>query len=164
MFLIITLQVIVEDDCALPIGKGITGGRGVAGTCFVHKIAGALAASGSSLDDVYDKAVEAAKQIGSLGVALTVCTIPGKEPSQRLSADPRVYEVGMGIHGEPGREQRQLPIDSAADTVADIMVEGILGSADLQIPRRLQVRIHNCLILSFSSCYLYACIDSFRNA
>jgi dihydroxyacetone kinase len=119
--------VIVEDDCALPVGKGITGGRGVAGTVFVHKVAGAAAAAGLSLDEVHAEASAAAKLIGSLGIALTTCTVPGAPTSQRL-ADPSVFEVGMGIHGEPGREQAKLPETGAADLAADLMCEGILGS------------------------------------
>lgn len=128
------MMVIVEDDCALPEGKGITGGRGVAGTIFVHKIAGAVAASGASLLDVYRHACQAAKSVGSLGVALNVCAVPGAPVSQRLS-DPSIFEVGMGIHGEPGREKRQLPSTGAADYVADIMVAGILGDNGSISPR-----------------------------
>lgn len=85
-------MVIVDDDCALPVGKGITGGRGVAGTVFVHKIAGAAAAAGCSLDEVYAEASNAVKLIGTLGIALTTCTVPGAPTSQRL-AGPRTYEV-----------------------------------------------------------------------
>ena len=45
-------MVVVADDCALPLGKGITGGRGIAGTVLVHKVAGAAAAAGKSLSEV----------------------------------------------------------------------------------------------------------------
>ena len=83
---------IVDDDCALPVGKGITGGRGVAGTVFVHKVAGAAAAAGLSLEEVHAEATKSVKLIGSLGIALTTCTIPGAPSSQRLSG-PRIYEV-----------------------------------------------------------------------
>jgi dihydroxyacetone kinase len=131
------MMVIVDDDCALPRGKGITGGRGVAGTVFVHKVAGAAAAAGLPLADVHAEAAAAMGCVGSLGVALSTCTVPGAPPSQRLAA-ARMYEVGMGIHGEPGREQRELPETGAATAVADILVEGILGSA--AVPARLEVR------------------------
>jgi triose/dihydroxyacetone kinase / FAD-AMP lyase (cyclizing) len=133
-------MVIVEDDCALPVGKGITGGRGVAGTVFVHKIAGAAAAAGKSLDAVHAEAVEVAKSIGSLGIALTTCTIPGQAPSTRLSESSTLYEVGMGIHGEAGREQRVLVPNNAANTVADIMIEGILGNDATGLPCRLALQ------------------------
>lgn len=85
-------MVIVDDDCALPVGKGITGGRGVAGVVFVHKIAGAAAAAGRSLAEVHAEATNSVKLIGTLGIALTTCTVPGAPSSQRL-AGPRTYEV-----------------------------------------------------------------------
>ena len=137
-------MVIVDDDCALQKGKGITGGRGVAGTVFVHKVAGAAAAAGRSLDEVYAEATQAVKCIGTLGVALSTCTVPGAPSSQRL-AGVRTYEVGMGIHGEPGREQRELPDSNAAVVVADILVEGILGSD--AIPARLEVQRGESVVL-----------------
>jgi dihydroxyacetone kinase len=86
---------IVRDDCALPVHKGITGGRGIAGTVFVHKVAGAAAASGSSLEDVFRAAEAAASNVYSLGLALSTCTVPGTPSSTRLS-DPGLIELGMG--------------------------------------------------------------------
>eukprot|EP01032_Pedospumella_encystans_P008873 gene8873-10490_t len=117
--------VIVADDCALPLGKGITGGRGLAGTVYVHKVAGAVAASGASLDAVHTAATLATARIGTLGLALSTCSVPGTPASTRLSL-PGLIEVGMGIHGEPGREQMQLPETNAADRIASILVAGIL--------------------------------------
>ena len=104
---------------------GITGGRGVAGTVFVHKIAGAAAALGKSLDEVLELAREAAESVGTLGVALSTCTVPGAPPSNRL--DGALIELGMGIHGEPGREQRTMPSGNAADSIVDDMISTILG-------------------------------------
>mmetsp|Transcript_23426 Transcript_23426/g.39185 ORF Transcript_23426/g.39185 Transcript_23426/m.39185 type:complete len:636 (+) Transcript_23426:38-1945(+) len=121
------MMVIVADDCALPLGKGITGGRGIAGTVLVHKAAGAAAASGLSLADVHRSACEVSKRLGSLGVALSTCTVPGTPVSTRLSSKPGLIEVGMGIHGEPGREQMVLPEVGAADFVAGLLVDEILG-------------------------------------
>jgi len=117
-------MVVVGDDSALPEGKGITGGRGIAGTCFVHKIAGASAAAGADLKTVLTEAQAAADSVKSLGVALTTCTVPGTPSSDRL-ADPNVYEVGLGIHGEPGREQRSLEANMAT-SVAKTLVSEIL--------------------------------------
>eukprot|EP01032_Pedospumella_encystans_P008887 gene8887-10505_t len=117
--------VIVADDCALPLGKGITGGRGLAGTVYVHKVAGAVAASGASLEEVHTAATLATARIGTLGLALSTCSVPGTPASTRLSL-PGLIEVGMGIHGEPGREQMQLPETNAADRIASILVAGIL--------------------------------------
>ena len=61
-------------------------------------------------------------------------TLSGAPTSQRL-AGARVYEVGMGIHGEPGREQRELPESDAATVVGGLMVEGILGDGQALAPR-----------------------------
>lgn len=119
-------MVIVADDCALPEGKGITGGRGVAGTVFVHKVAGACAEAGASLDEVHAAALSAAQSMGSMGVALTTCTVPGCPPSTRLD-DPTKYEVGLGIHGEPGREVREfVPGGDHGDTVAETLVSAVV--------------------------------------
>ena len=125
------MMVIVGDDSALPEGKGITGGRGVAGTLFVHKIAGAVAAEGGSLEDVHAEATAAADKVRSMGVAFTTCTVPGAPPSDRL-ADDLTYEVGLGIHGEPGREQKKIVKggDNLATTVSDILVEQCVSRLD----------------------------------
>ncbi len=118
-------MVVVADDCALPKSKGITGARGVAGTVFVHKIAGAAAAAGKSLADVKAEAVAAAAAMGTLGVALSTCTVPGSAPSSRLDGD--VFELGMGIHGEPGIAV--LPLEPA-DALVDRMIHTIVGSSN----------------------------------
>ncbi|KAK7364151.1 hypothetical protein VNO80_12588 [Phaseolus coccineus] len=92
--------VIVGDDCALPPPRGIAGRRGLAGTVLVHKVAGAAAAAGLSLDDVAAEAKHASEIVGTMAVALSVCTIPGQVTSDRLG--PGKMELGLGIHGEPG--------------------------------------------------------------
>ena len=90
--------VVVGDDCAVPLQKGITGRRGVAGTVFVHKCAGAMAASGGSIDEVCDVAGMISRRLLSLGVSLTGVTIPGN-PSPPDLPDGQ-FSLGMGIHGE----------------------------------------------------------------
>lgn len=129
------MMVIVGDDSALPEGKGITGGRGVAGTLFVHKIAGAVAAEGGCLEDVHAEANTAADKVRSMGVAFTTCTVPGVPPSDRLT-DDLTYEVGLGIHGEPGREQKKLVKgnNNLATTVASILVEQCLSRLGAPVP------------------------------
>lgn len=103
-------MVVVADDCALPQAKGITGRRGVAGTVLVHKIAGAAASAGLDLLHVKAEAEQAIANMGSLGLALSVCTVPGSTPSARLDGD--TVELGMGIHGEEGIERMPLqPVD-----------------------------------------------------
>jgi len=89
--------VVVADDVALP---GAARPRGIAGTLFVHKVAGHLAESGHPLSTVKRAAEDAAASIRSLGVSFSTCTVPGQQPESRLG--PRDAELGMGIHGEPG--------------------------------------------------------------
>ncbi|CAN1201086.1 Putative 3,4-dihydroxy-2-butanone kinase [Linum perenne] len=106
--------VIVGDDCALPPPRGIAGRRGLAGTILVHKVAGAGAAAGLSLADVSAEAKRASEFIGTMGVALSVCTLPGQVTPDRLGSGK--MELGLGIHGEPGA------------AVADIQPVGIVVS------------------------------------
>lgn len=125
----------LSSKSALPEGKGITGGRGVAGTLFVHKVAGAAAADGLDLESVKQEALVASENVRSLGIALTTCTVPGAPPSDRLR-DAYTYEVGLGIHGEPGREQRKIDMTdknntNMADTVAEVLVEEVLNRLHL---------------------------------
>ncbi|XP_078170687.1 putative 3,4-dihydroxy-2-butanone kinase isoform X2 [Carex rostrata] len=103
-------MVIVGDDCALPPPRGIAGRRGLAGTILVHKVAGAAADAGLSLIEVAGEAKRAAELVGTMGIALSVCTLPGQVTSDRLDAEK--MEIGLGIHGEPGLAVVDLkPVD-----------------------------------------------------
>ena len=93
-------MVIVDDDVALP---DLPQARGVAGTLFVHKIAGALADQGADLDTVTQAAAEVIDGVVSIGMSLDTCTIPGSPKEERIARGKA--ELGLGIHGEPGIEQ-----------------------------------------------------------
>ena len=93
-------MVVVADDIALP---DINQPRGVAGTLFVHKVAGALAESGASLKQVSAAAKRVSGNIASFGMSLDTCSVPGSPKEQRI--DEGMVELGLGIHGEPGVEQ-----------------------------------------------------------
>uniref|UniRef100_A0A0D9VYA2 3,4-dihydroxy-2-butanone kinase n=1 Tax=Leersia perrieri TaxID=77586 RepID=A0A0D9VYA2_9ORYZ len=109
-------MVIVGDDCALPPPRGIAGRRGLAGTVLVHKVAGAAADAGLSLAEVAAEAKHASEVVGTMGVALSVCTLPGQVTSDRLG--PKQMELGLGIHGEPGVAVVDLqPIDVVVEHV-----------------------------------------------
>lgn len=108
-------MVVVGDDVALP---ELPQPRGVAGTLFVHKIAGALAASGSSLDDVASLAERIARGTVSIGMSLDTCTVPGSPKERRIGEG--MAELGLGIHGEPGVQQVSY---SDAQTAMDKVVE-----------------------------------------
>ncbi|CAN0375609.1 unnamed protein product, partial [Discosporangium mesarthrocarpum] len=112
---------VVADDCALPRDKGITGRRGVAGTVLVAKVAGAAAEAGMSLEEVLAETTAASSNVGTLGVALTPCTLPGRPASDRL--DAATIEVGLGIHGEPGMERTGL---KTADELTDRMISAVV--------------------------------------
>ena len=93
-------MVIVGDDIALP---DLHQPRGVAGALFVHKIAGALAEDGGSLDAVAIAARRVIANVASIGTSLDTCTVPGSPKEDRIP-DGKA-ELGLGIHGEPGVEQ-----------------------------------------------------------
>ena len=92
-------MVVVDDDIALP---DLPQARGVAGTLFVHKIAGALAESGADLDTVSTAAKQVIKNVASIGMSLDTCTVPGSPKEERIA--PGKAELGLGIHGESGVE------------------------------------------------------------
>ena len=93
-------MVIVDDDIALP---DLPQARGVAGTLFVHKIAGALAEQGGDLEAVTQAAERVIGGIVSIGMSLDTCTVPGTPKEGRIGAGKA--ELGLGIHGEAGIEQ-----------------------------------------------------------
>ncbi|ACO70619.1 predicted protein [Micromonas commoda] len=94
-------MVVVADDCALPPPLGVAGRRGLAGTLFVHKCAGAAAAAGDALDLVAEEARAAASAVGTMGVASAAHKLPGADDPAR-AIPPGELEMGLGIHGEPG--------------------------------------------------------------
>ncbi|WP_172292421.1 dihydroxyacetone kinase subunit DhaK [Pseudoruegeria sp. HB172150] len=93
-------MVIVDDDVALP---DLPQARGVAGTLFVHKIAGATAESGADLATVTAAAEKVIRRIKSIGMSLDTCMVPGVPKEDRIP--PGKAELGLGIHGEAGVEQ-----------------------------------------------------------
>lgn len=116
--------VITDDDIAVEASTYSTGRRGVAGTLIVEKILGAAAEEGRSLGElkILGDRVNAATR--SMGIALTSCTVPAAgKPTFELGADE--MEVGVGIHGEPGRRRVKLKPakDIAAEMVAAITAD-----------------------------------------
>lgn len=107
-------QVIVDDDIAVEGSTYTVGRRGIAGTVFVHKIAGAAAEAGADLAEVKRLAEKVVQNTYSIGMSLAPCTVPANgEPSFDLGQHE--MEIGMGIHGEPGTER--IPLQSAAEIV-----------------------------------------------
>jgi dihydroxyacetone kinase len=120
--------VVVGDDCALP-PSGIAGRRGLAGVVLVHKVAGAAAEAGLPLAAVAAEARAVAAAVGTVGVALSVATLPGCPASRQLA--PGLCELGHGIHGELGAETVPLP---CADALAAQLLERILRSGYVTFP------------------------------
>jgi dihydroxyacetone kinase len=110
--------VFVADDVALAGAGEHAGRRGLAGTILVHKIAGAVAATGASLAEVAAEASSAAALVRTMGVALTPCTVPAAgRPGFSLGEGE--VELGLGIHGEPG--VRRVPIEPANALVEHLL-------------------------------------------
>ncbi len=119
--------VLTDDDVAVERSSYSTGRRGVAGTLVVEKIVGAAAEQGMSLADLKALGEQVNRQTRSMGVALTSCTVPAAgRPTFAISDDE--MEMGVGIHGEPGRRRVKL---SSADAIADELVGAILSDLAL---------------------------------
>lgn len=119
-------QVIVNDDVAVKDSLYTVGRRGVAGTVFVHKIAGAMAETGASLDEVQAVAQKVIDNVRTMGAATLPSTIPASgKPGFELAEDE--MEVGIGIHGEPGTHREKM---MTANEIADHLLEKILADID----------------------------------
>ena len=117
------VSVVTNDDVAVDKSTYSEGRRGVAGTLVVEKIVGAAAEKGTDLQGCADLAKEINARTKSIGVALTSCTVPAAgTPTFSLGEDE--MEIGVGIHGEPGRRRVKL---TSADDIAEQMVGAILS-------------------------------------
>ena len=120
--------VITCDDVAVEDSLYTVGKRGVAGTIFVHKIAGAKAETGATLEEVLHLAKRTASQVRTMGAAIAPCTVPAAgQPG--FSLEEEEMEVGIGIHGEPGTHRESL---KKADAIADELLDRILDGFDLE--------------------------------
>jgi len=126
-------MVVVDDDIALP---DLPQARGLAGTLFVHKIAGALAEEGADLDTVTEAAGRVIAATVSIGMSLDTCTVPGSPKENRIPSGKA--ELGLGIHGEPGVEQ----VDYAHARGA---IEAIMAKLAPFVPDRPHVLLLNNL-------------------
>lgn len=114
--------VVTNDDVAVEDSLYTAGRRGVAGTVLVEKIAGAAAERGDDLDAVAELAERVNRGVRSMGVALSACTVPhAGVPSFDLTEDE--IEIGIGIHGEPGR--RRIPM-ARADEITDLLLDAVV--------------------------------------
>ena len=125
-------KVVVADDVAVENSTWTTGRRGIAGTIFVHKLAGACAEAGGDLQEVKRIAEKVIANVRSMGMAVDACTVPAVgKPSFELAEDE--IEIGIGIHGEPGVNREKI---GSADYIVEkllgkILAEGIYNEGDV---------------------------------
>lgn len=118
--------VVTNDDVAVKDSLYTVGRRGVAGTIFVHKIAGAKAEAGASLDEVQAVAQKVIDNVRTMGAAITPCIVPAAgEPGFTLEEDE--MEIGIGIHGEPGTHREKV---RPANEIVDMLLDKILADID----------------------------------
>lgn len=128
----------VSDDVASAPAERRERRRGVAGLVFAYKVAGARADQGAPLDEVEAVTRRALDNIGSMGVALSPCTVPAAgRPTFTIAEDE--MEIGMGIHGEPGMKREKL---QSADEIAERMATTILADMRLHAGDRLAVMVN----------------------
>jgi dihydroxyacetone kinase-like protein len=126
-----TAVVVTNDDVAVEDSLYTTGRRGVAGTMIVEKIVGAAAEEGADLAHLKALGDQVNARTRSMGVALTSCTVPAAgKPTFEIGEDE--MELGVGIHGEPGRRRvKMMP----ADETAEVMVEAIVADLAAVAPQ-----------------------------
>ncbi len=130
--------VLVNDDVAVERSTHGTGRRGVAGTLIVEKIVGAAAEAGASLDQCKTLGDRVNTRTASMGVAFTSCTVP-EAGVPTFEIGPDEMEVGVGIHGEPGR--RRAAVQPAISIVRDLM-QAILKDLNPQKGREVLLHVN----------------------
>lgn len=123
---IVVDSVVVKDDVAVPDSTYSAGKRGIAGTVFVHKIAGAKAAQGATLEEVKQAAEKAIEHVRTMGMSMSACTLPGLDKPGFTLGDDEI-EFGMGIHGEPGIEKSSM---KTSKEIAEILLDRIFADYD----------------------------------
>lgn len=130
--------VVVGDDVALD-DTGSVGRRGLAGTVFIHKVAGAAAEAGWPLAEVKAAAEQAAAGLFSMGLGLGACTVPAAGKPGFSIGDDEV-EYGLGIHGEAG--VRRAPLQRA-DAMLKVLLERIVERGELLASDRVVAMVNN---------------------
>lgn len=131
-------SVVVVDDVAVEDSTWTAGRRGVAGTVLVEKIAGAAAERGDDLEAVVAVAERVIANVRTMGVALSACTVPhAGRPSFDLAEDE--VEIGIGIHGEPGRHR--IPL-APADAITERLTTPVLDDLTLAAGDRVLLMVN----------------------
>lgn len=143
--------VYVNDDIAVKDSLYTVGRRGVAGTVFVHKIAGAAAEQGKSLEEVKAIANKVIANVRSFGFALSSCTPPAKGTPIFDIGDDEI-EFGVGIHGEPGRKTEKL---QTADDLAKRIVKDLIEDLGLKKGEDVALLVNGFGATPLSELYLF---------
>ena len=116
-------SLVINDDAAVINSSYTTGKRGVAGTVIIEKVLGSLAETGGNLDQCLSLGERVNNALSTMGIALTSCTVPAAgKPTFDIGDDE--VEVGVGIHGEPGRRREKI---KKANLMVDDMIDAILA-------------------------------------
>ncbi|KAG8429230.1 hypothetical protein GDO86_018012 [Hymenochirus boettgeri] len=142
--------IVIGDDCAFTSPKK-AGRRGLCGTILVHKIAGALAEEGKSLKEILHAVKSASSMIGTLGVSLLPCSVPGSGPTFNLAADE--LELGLGIHGEAGVRRGKM---MTSDDVVKVMIDHM---TDQSSQSRVDVKPGDSVILVVNNLGGLSCLE-----
>ncbi|KAL3873112.1 hypothetical protein ACJMK2_036268 [Sinanodonta woodiana] len=118
-------SVTVGEDCAMASQDKTAGRRGLAGAILLFKIAGALAEEGRSLEEITQCAKDVASSMGTIGLALGPCSVPGTGPLFHIQEDE--IELGLGVHGEAG--VKRMKILTAKETVK-LMIDHMINPAN----------------------------------
>ena len=133
-------SLIINDDAAVINSSYTMGKRGVAGTVIIEKVLGNLAETGGNLDQCLSLGQRVNNALSTMGIALTSCTVPAAgKPTFDIGDDE--VEVGVGIHGEPGRRREKI---KKANLMVDDMIDAIL--ADLK-EKNVQTNSSEVLLL-----------------
>ncbi|CAB3802558.1 dihydroxyacetone kinase subunit DhaK [Pararobbsia alpina] len=126
-------MVLINDDVAVENSSYTTGRRGVAGTLIVEKLVGSLAESGASLEQCKAFGDRINKHTATMGVAFTSCTVPAAGTRTFKIGDDEI-EVGVGIHGEPGRRRaRMAPADAIAGELLEAIIDDLKPGAGAEL-------------------------------
>src|SRR3984893_16934831 len=152
--------VIVDDDVSVQNSTYTVGRRGVAGNFFVIKACGAAAEAGRTLHQLVELGQKVNSVVRTMGVALTGCTPPAKgKPIFELSDDE--MEVGVGIHGEPGRRRAQL---QSADAIVEEVFEAVAGALPFKSGDKVGLMINGLGGTPISFTYSIVARRSFRKS
>jgi len=131
-------SVVVNDDVAVENSTYTAGRRGIAGTVFIHKIAGAKAETGASLEEVTRVAEKVISNVRSMGMAISSCIVPAAgKPNFTLGENE--MEIGMGIHGEPGTHREGI---KTADEITEHLMSKILEDIKLSSGEEVAVIVN----------------------